>query len=1196
MRAFLLAAILGLFGINFQAFAQLGPEATLKSFTVAPGLEATLWASEPLFVNPTTLTIDHKGRIWVCEAINYRNRLRGKPPTRKEGDRILVLEDTNFDGKADKVTTFYQSPDVESPLGIAILPTAKGQKVFVCQSPQIWAFDDADGDLKADGPPQTLLKGFQGIDHDHGVHGIQIGPDGRLWFTVGDAGVNKLQSSDAKGKAWTSNGTDCRAGTVWSCKTNGTDLVRYAHNFRNNYMASMDSFRSVFLSDNDDDGNQQTRICFVMPDGNYGYHPRGAGQTHWHEEQPGIVPKILRTGFGSPTGMSIYEGKLLPEKYQGMLLHTDAGPRHVRSYLLKGKGAGYEVEAENLITSSDPWFRPSDVQVGPDGSLFVADWYDPGVGGHGMGDITRGRIYRLAPKGYKLARVEYDLGSDEGLVNALGSPNLAARAGAIARIQERCKSAAPLLFEVAQAKSGPFLNARALGLLADLKDNFEEADRKKVESLLDSALMGSDERLAQLAVRVDSRIPGWLDGPAEKWKAFVEKAPTSVLRELLLVWRNSDPEKLRPAFDEIVKRYQAGDVFLSKALNISAGADRARRDVVMADLETVLGGWSDRVAQLVFDLRPASFSTGIAKRISDTSIPESQRADLIDILAAEDSLSSGKVLLEVLSGYQPVPVQKRAEEKLLLFLGGKWAALAKDEEFSQKLNALKDRALWAKIAGAAKIDAALPGLIELANSGDVAGAKAAALSFSANGLASTTKLQDYVASSRTSALNALGRFDRPEAVAALAKGLENPETRVAALAGLGTLLQTRDAKEATSALEVLKKALQVADPKKASPVASELVQVLVSTQKGSDWLLSLPKADMAPALASEVGRLLRNSPYQIIRNKAMIAYPAPGKLDLAKLPKAADLAIRKGDPNRGKALFEASAKNELQCLKCHRAMGSGGDIGPDLSLIGKKASKENLLDSLLTPSKAIADQYIVSVIETKNGQIISGLVLSETAEAITLRDGNGKDHRIAIPDIEARAKSKVSIMPQDLVAWMSEDDLVDLAEYLLTLKAGSTTPAAWQILGPFPDKDGSALTANSPIEHIAGAYSQLKDKSGKATSWKPIRVAADGYLDLAAFHGTDKDSSYSFLTTGVKSPVDQEATLLLGADDGSRIWINGALVHEQNGKSAASPGMFRIPVKLKAGENSIFVKITNGDGPHGLYLSILSEQELVPAK
>ena len=214
MRSVCFATVLCLFGIATPTFGQLSPEASLKSLTVANGLEVSLWASEPLFVNPTTITIDHKGRVWVCEAVNYRRKLRGQPPLRKEGDRVLVLEDTNNDGKADKVTTFYQAPDVASPLGIAVLPTAKGQRVFVCQSPQIWVFEDADDDLKADAAPKTLLKGFQGIDHDHGVHGIQIGPDGRLWFTVGDAGVKDLKSSNDKGKAWSSNSTDCRAGPV----------------------------------------------------------------------------------------------------------------------------------------------------------------------------------------------------------------------------------------------------------------------------------------------------------------------------------------------------------------------------------------------------------------------------------------------------------------------------------------------------------------------------------------------------------------------------------------------------------------------------------------------------------------------------------------------------------------------------------------------------------------------------------------------------------------------------------------------------------------------------------------------------------------------------------------------------------------------------------------------------------------------
>ncbi len=1152
--------------------AQLPPEKAEKTFTVSAGLEMSLWASEPLFVNPTTMTIDHKGRFWVCEAVNYRRRLRGQPPLRKEGDRILVLEDTNLDGKADKVTTFYQAPDVESPLGIAVLPLpGGGQKVFVCQSPQIWTFEDADGDLKADGPPKTLLKGFQGIDHDHGVHGIHIGPDGRLWFTVGDAGVQGLkansdgQASAGKLKSWTSNATDCRAGTVWTCKLDGTDLIRYAHNFRNNYMSCIDSFRSVFLSDNDDDGNQQTRICFVMPDGDYGYHPRGPGQSHWHEEQPGIVPKILRTGFGSPTGICVYEGDLLPPAYRGMLLHTDAGPRQVRCYHLKPQGAGYEVEQENVVNSSDPWFRPSDVQVAPDGSVFVADWYDPGVGGHGMGDTTRGRIYRLAPKGFKPAAVAYDVSSDQGITAALASPNLAQRAGAIEAIRTKGAGAAELLFTcLRQENSSPFLRARALGLLAELKPKLDEKGQALVEAQIDTALKSSDDRFGQLAVRIDSRIAALPEKGGSEAIALVKSASSQVLRELLLLWRRADPDKLKPLFNEVIARYQTDDTFLRKALNICAGSDMARRERVMADLDGALGSWSDRVAQLVFDLRPPGIRATLAKRIADPSITVSQRADLVDLLASAEEPDAGKVLLKLLATQQPVEVRQRAVEKLAPFLEGKWAALTKDPEFSTLLSAIADKAAWAKLAGAAKLASGLADLGQLAQ-GDAGGETVRA------------------------ATEAIGRIDTPEALELLKKLVTASATRADALNALGNLTRTRGAKTGKGALEVLKSAL-------AGPEPGKVVAVLAQSSPGSEWLLA--QKDKLPAdLAAEAGRYLRNSPFQIVRNKAMLAFPPPGRLNMAKLPNAAELAKRTGRAEAGRKLFEASAKNELQCQKCHRLQGLGGDIGPDLSLIGKKASRENLFDSLLTPSKAIADQYIVNVVATNKGQTISGLLVEETPNHLLIRDGNGKDYKILLSEIDERTKSKVSIMPADLVAWMTEDDLVDLVEYLLTLKTGSLTPAKWKILGPMADVGETALSEQTSLEKgrpnlQANIVPELKTKNGKTPEWQTIRPAADGYLDLAAFHGDKKDHSWSYLLTEVKSETAQDAAILLGADDGSRLIVNGKAVHEQNGRVSASPAMFRIPVKLQPGANSILLKITNGDGPHGAYLTILSEGQL----
>src|SRR5262249_40081887 len=246
--------LLVLLTIPRPAAAQLPPDKAEKTFAVADGLEFKLWASEPLFTNPTCIDIDHKGRVWVCESVNYRDTLHHRPLRRPAGDRIVILEDTHGTGKADKATTFYQSPELLAPLGIAVAkdPVRPAYKVYVCQSPDILLFEDKDGDGKADGPPKKLLTGFQGIDHDHGVHGILIGPDGKLYFSVGDQGVKDLQSSDGKGRKWTTNHTDCQGGTIWRCDLDGKNLELLAHNFRNEYEPCVDSFGTIFVSDNDD--------------------------------------------------------------------------------------------------------------------------------------------------------------------------------------------------------------------------------------------------------------------------------------------------------------------------------------------------------------------------------------------------------------------------------------------------------------------------------------------------------------------------------------------------------------------------------------------------------------------------------------------------------------------------------------------------------------------------------------------------------------------------------------------------------------------------------------------------------------------------------------------------------------------------------------------------------------------------------
>jgi putative membrane-bound dehydrogenase-like protein len=1036
-------AVVAFLALAAPIFAQVPPEKCEATFTVADGLEFKLWVAEPLLINPTCIDIDHRGRVWVCEAVNYRTKMHGKPLNRPEGDRIVILEDTKGTGRADKATTFYQAPDLYGPMGIAVAkdPVGPGWKVFVCQSPDILVFEDKDGDGKADGPPKKLLTGFGGFDHDHGVHGILIGPDMKLYFSVGDRGVDGLQSSDGKGRKWKSNETDCRAGTIWRCDMDGRNLELIAHNFRNEYEPCVDSFGTVFVSDNDDDGNQQTRICYVMPGGDYGYHPRGKGQSHWHEEQPGVVPKILRTYFGSPTGMCVYEGTLLPKKYWGQLLHTDAGPRQVRSYRLKPKGAGYDVEREDLVTSTDNWFRPSDICVAPDGSAFVADWYDPGVGGHGMGDTTRGRIFRLAPKGSKPSVPVLDVQNPAGTIAALQSPALSVRymaMAAIESIKERHPngSGEPLtdseteillaLGKAAGKRNPPYLRARALWRLASLAECDVRAIQAATRPVLLDAAEGVDADFRLLTLRFPKGKARWptlleelirdlnQESPGgRKLKVFFRSAAER--REMLLLLRDRDPTAVKSLILELAQLYDGHDRFYLEAIGIAVGRhDKQRREIILADFDKHFPEWNDKVADLVWELQPPSMMATLGRRLTDPKLTADQKARVVDILALSSDPAAGRDLLSVaLQAGVPEPVRASALENLRKFLPGKWSALQKSKELDNAVAGL----LAKRETRASALD-----LIAAAGKTDVAAA-----------VAKLARDPAEASTVRKAAVTTLGALPAEEAATALRELLGDPSLADDAVQALGKLAAKRDAGGAKSALAALQ---AVATAKnRASDLRKSALSALAGTRPGTTWLLELHEnGQLDPTLKDEAARLLRNSSYADLRNKAMLAFPPPGRLDPKKLPPPAELAKRRGDVEHGRKLLAASAKNDMQCLKCHTVLGKGGNVGPDLSAIGKKASRDNLFESILLPNKAIADQYVVWVIETKKGTSQSGLLVEETADSLTLRDGNGKDMKIAKADVETRSKSPKSLMPEDLLVYMTEQDLVDMVEYLLTLK------------------------------------------------------------------------------------------------------------------------------------------------------------------
>jgi putative heme-binding domain-containing protein len=329
---------------------------------------------------------------------------------------------------------------------------------------------------------------------------------------------------------------------------------------------------------------------------------------------------------------------------------------------------------------------------------------------------------------------------------------------------------------------------------------------------------------------------------------------------------------------------------------------------------------------------------------------------------------------------------------------------------------------------------------------------------------------------------------------------------------------------------------------------------------------------------------------------ALVAFPPPGRLDPKRLPAISSLVPRKGDANKGRQLMAASARNDMQCMKCHMVRGVGGQIGPDLSMIGKKGSRENLFESILFPSKAIADQYLTWQIETKAGVALQGLIVEETDTHVTLRDANGKDNRIDKKQIEMRTKSLKSLMPEDLLVYMTEDDLVNIVEYLQTLKTASLSPDFWHIVGPFANgPNDQGLDVVYAPEKAIDLKATYKGKTAEV-SWRTVKPDGQGYVDLMTFFAGQSDDILSYLYREIDSPIDQDGTVLIGVDDAAKLWINGELVHTSREHVAAQPEHHRVAVKLKKGTNRILLKITNGNGPHGFYFALTSEQELKTVK
>jgi putative membrane-bound dehydrogenase-like protein len=1029
--------------------------ARMEDFRTPQGLAASLFAAEPRVLNPTNIDIDPRGRVWAIECVNYRKY--GEPALRPEGDRIVILESTKGDGVADRETTFFQSPELKNGLGLCVLPNpdGKGTRVIASAAGKVWLLTDANGDDKAD-KVETLLRVEGGWDHDHHVHAVSFGPDGKFYFNMGNAGTALLHADgapvvDLQGNRVTGEGRPYRQGMIFRCDIDlagakVSHVETLAHNFRNNYEVAADSFGGLWQSDNDDDGNKGVRINNIVDYGSYGYTDEmtGAGWRtarthleteiplqHWHQNDPGTIPNLLQTGQGSPTGICVNEGATLGRQFENQVIHCDAGPRTVRAYPVKRAGAGYTAEIVDILTTDDSWYRPSDCCIAPDGSLFVADWYDPGVGGHAMGDnqpdSIRGRIYRVAPKGLAYQIKEPDFGTAETCAAALLSPNLSTRYVAFSKLRAMGEKAGEALRTLG-ASANPRYRARALHLLARIPGQFQES--------IGNALADGNADIRATAVRelrlaaANRQLPAEMeqDLAARLLPLIQAESDKLVLREYALALHVArDPAKDMPSSAEtpgaakderkrvgrtpaesfaaawvaLARKHDGKDRWYLEALGIGAAGreDRAFK----AWLGTVAEWDTPAGRDIVWRLRTPLAFDPLTKLLTSGKADE---ATLPRYLREFDFLPDGDTKNTALLKVAARNTSRLALETDVLLRISRAGLKDKPEVkpiLSAALDSAKGKPAYLQLVQAFGLTERMGELLDtaLADPKDP-GARDAVRFLSAQQPEGMKLLRAALAGSRGANLVTLLGGNADAASISLLTGVVTGEKQPAAMHGAA-------------------------------------IRALALTSGGALQLLNLAEAGKMPGELRPVAQsALAMVHFPGLSDRISRTFPAPQSAGGKPLPPIAELVKARGDAAKGRAIFE---KAESSCTLCHRVGNVGVDFAPALSEIGSKLGKDAIYDSIINPNAGLSMGFETTELKLTNGASALGIVRSETADQVVLALPGGVTNAFKKEQIAARKKLTTSMMPTGLQTLFSEEEFVNLVEYLFSLKSpqGRTT-------------------------------------------------------------------------------------------------------------------------------------------------------------
>jgi putative heme-binding domain-containing protein len=1062
------------------------PELERRSFQVADGFEVNLFAADPLLAKPIQINFDPQGRLWAACSSVYPQIKPGQPPE----DRVIVLEDTRGTGKADKVTVFADHLFI--PTGLA--PGDGG--VYVANSTELLHLEDTDGDGKAD-RRRVVLSGFGTEDTHHMLHTFRWGPDGMLYMNQSVYIHSHIETPYGPRRLG--------GGGTWQYRPETQRLEVFARGWINHWGHQFDRWGQSFVTD----GAGGEGINYVIPGGFYAWAPNADRM-------------FLGLNPGSPKycGEEIISGRHFPEDWQGNIITNDFRGHRVCRFVLSEDGAGFAArEVGELIKTTHEAFRPVDVQLGPDGALYIADWYNPIIN-HGEVDFrdprrdhVHGRIWRVTYKGRPLVqRPQLVHATTEAVLDALKAPEGWTRAQAKRVLQERgAAKVLPALaawlrhLEAAEPQHEHHL-LEALWMYQSL-DTVEP-------QLLTAVLQAHDRHARAAAVRVLGYWHDRLPNPLELLTPRVaDEHPRVRLEAVRALGRIPDARAAELALrvlDHPMDRFLDYGLFLTM---------RELEPQWVPALQKGQVDFSGDVRRLTFALQAAGPGTGarpLVELIRSGKVPPEREADVLALLAGLGGPAElGLVFDRITDGAKLTPEGRaRVLEALAQAARQRKVRPAGDPaRVGQLLDAGDDavRAAAARLAGLWQIEALRPRLLELATSGSGPVRQAAI-----DGLA------------------ALGGSSGRAALTELAGAGKPPEVRRAAVAALAGL-----------------------DPAAAAPLA---VDVLASAngQDPTDVVAAFMQQKNGPALLTKAlaGRKLPTDTAKV----AVRAVSSSGHADAAltaALTKAGGLTGKAreltpaemrqlmadvhahGDPARGEAIFR---RGDLSCLKCHAIGGAGGLVGPDLVSIGASAPVDYLVESILLPNKAVKENYHAMIVATDRGQIFTGIKVRESDRELVLRDAEDREVSIPADSIEER-KMGGSLMPEGLADSLTRAELVDLVRFLSELgKVGGKYTVGkerlarrWQALAP----------SKEAYDQLSRTGLGAAARDNPPLTWAPAYSTVAGVLPLADLPelgifvpSQSARAQTSFVRCQLDATTGGKVLLRLNSAEGLTAWLD----------------------------------------------------------